>query len=343
MAISKAQHLKLLACVLLLLMAVTDSWIVKQPQENVWVTLAKALRLENMCLSMGSAQNPLSTCLVGIPLSQNDYPFIGKYPKPVDVWDEWTKILPRMQSEPQELDLLGSSPAKFCINFFYRTRNKYIQESIVQKSTHRLDISPNNKIYKRKNWCNYTADTVSMSTREPRTLPKGVFLLCGDRAWAGIPSHLQGGPCTLGKLTILAPNMTLLQNWQNQSENLARKKRQLATFDADCDSQISDWSRQKQVLMSIFLPWIAAAKALGELSHLEYWLGKQANLTSAILSDLLEDEETIKKATLQNRAAIDFLLLAHGHGCNEFHVFAVSTFQPTGEASNQEYEPSKEL
>lgn len=70
--------------------------------------------------------------------------------------------------------------------------------------------------------------------------------------------------------------------------------------------------------MSIFLPWVAAAKALGKLSHLECWLGKQANLTSAVLSDLLEDEETIKKATLQNQAAIDFLLLAHGHGCEEF-------------------------
>lgn len=71
-------------------------------------------------------------------------------------------------------------------------------------------------------------------------------------------------------------------------------------------------------MASIFLPWVAAAKALGELSHLECWLGKQANLTSSALAELLEDEETTRHATLQNRAAIDFLLLAHGHGCEEF-------------------------
>lgn len=41
-------------------------------------------------------------------------------------------------------------------------------------------------------------------------------------------------------------------------------------------------------------------------------------MTSAALSDLLADEETTRHATLQNQAAIDYLLLAHGHGCQEF-------------------------
>lgn len=74
----------------------------------------------------------------------------------------------------------------------------------------------------------------------------------------------------------------------------------MRNLDENRDSQITDRSHQKQVFMSIFLPWVAAAKALGELSHLECCMGKQANLTFAMLSDLLEDEETIRKATLQN-------------------------------------------
>lgn len=241
----------------------------KQPQENVWITLAKALKLQNMCLSMGSAHNPLSTCLVGIPLSAQEYPFTGKTPNPVDIWDEWTQILPAMKDEPQELDLLGSSPATYCVTFFYRRGKKDIKIGLVQKSPYRFDISPKNKIYKRQKWCNYTADFLSASTRQPRILPKGIFLLCGDRGWAGIPSHLQGGPCTLGKLTSLAPNISLLHDWQNRKENQAQKKRQLENFYSDCESEIYDWSQQKQVLMSVFLPWVAAAKALGELSHLE--------------------------------------------------------------------------
>lgn len=113
-----------------------------------------------------------------------------------------------------------------------------------------------------------------MSTRHPRVLPRGVFLICGDCVWAEIPACLQVGPCTLGKLTILTPNTTMIHEWWNKETNQTRKKRQLENWKDDCDSQITDWSRQKQVLMSIFLPWVAAAKALGELSHLEIWLGK---------------------------------------------------------------------
>ncbi|TRZ06405.1 hypothetical protein HGM15179_020701, partial [Zosterops borbonicus] len=33
---------------------------------------------------------------------------------------------------------------------------------------------------------------------------------------------------------------------------------------------------------------------------------------------LLTDVDSVRHATLQNRAAIDFLLLAHGHGCEDF-------------------------
>lgn len=60
------------------------------------------------------------------------------------------------------------------------------------------------------------------------------------------------------------------------------------------------------------------AKALGELSHLECWEGKQANRTSQALVELLANEEVTRHATLQNRAAIDYLLLFHGHGREEF-------------------------
>ncbi|OWK64041.1 Pol polyprotein [Lonchura striata] len=60
------------------------------------------------------------------------------------------------------------------------------------------------------------------------------------------------------------------------------------------------------------------ANAFNELAGLECWVVKQANLTSAALSNLLTDEETTRQATLQNRAAIDFLLLLHNHRCEEF-------------------------
>lgn len=122
-------------------------------------------------------------------------------------------------------------------------------------------------------------------------------MICGDRVWAEIPSRLQGGPCSLGKLAVLTHNTTLVNDWQQRKTQLGRKRRDLVDLDKNCNNEIFDWPHRKRILMSVFLPWVAAAKTFGEISHVECWLGKQANLTSRVLSDLLEDEEMIRHAT----------------------------------------------
>lgn len=121
----------------------------------------------------------------------------------------------------------------------------------------------------------------------------------------------------LGRLSVLAPNKTQILYWKNHTQ-LALQKRGIQQLDSNCDSKIVNWSTSKRVPASLFLPWVAAAKALGQITHLECWLGKRANLISSALSQLLEDEETTRHTTLLNRAVIDFLLLAYGHGCEEF-------------------------
>lgn len=230
---------------------------------------------------------------------------MGKRHSPCDTWDVWAKTLKDASKEPQELDLLGSSKAPYCIHLFYKGIGK-------QNVT-----NPVRKAYKSEECCNHITKTFSASTDKPKVLQWGLFLICGDRAWAGLPSHLQGGPCMLGRLSLLAPNKTQILNWWHQSE-LGLQKRDLRQLDPNCNDAIVDWSRVKKVAVTFFLPWVATAKALEEISHLECWLGKQANLTFNALSQLLEDEETTRHATLQNRAAMDSLLLAHGRGCEDF-------------------------
>lgn len=95
--------------IVLLCIQAAVGWVVPQPTENVWVTLAKSLKQDNFCMAMGGAEDPLSTCLVGIPLSPNEYPYAGKKPTLVDTWDAWMKILPHAPQELQERDLPGSS------------------------------------------------------------------------------------------------------------------------------------------------------------------------------------------------------------------------------------------
>lgn len=60
------------------------------------------------------------------------------------------------------------------------------------------------------------------------------------------------------------------------------------------------------------------AHALKALNNLGCWLAKQTNATSSALTGLLTVVDSVRRDTLQNRSAIDFLLLAHGHGCEDF-------------------------
>ncbi|XP_068781141.1 uncharacterized protein [Struthio camelus] len=62
----------------------------------------------------------------------------------------------------------------------------------------------------------------------------------------------------------------------------------------------------------------AAAKSLRLLKQFACWEKGEWNITSEILDELSQDVISVRHEVLQNRAAIDFLLLAHGHGCEEF-------------------------
>ncbi|RMC00376.1 hypothetical protein DUI87_22984 [Hirundo rustica rustica] len=316
-------------------------WVIPQPKANVWATLARAMGQDHICLSAASADNPLSTCLVGIPfkpeefpqgllqaqrMANQDKPFRPTLIKnPLFLWSFFIRTLSQASAFPAELELLGSVNATFCVKFVYFPPKG--QESLY----HRIHASTNMP----RGWCKNTVEVdvpTNLETR-PLALPKGTFFICGDKAWSGIPPHHIGGPCTLGQLSLFTPNKTTLANWHTKiASNSARQKRDLRAMDPDCDSEIVHWSKGKGVAVTIFLPWVAIAKTLGELAHLECWVAKQANLTTDALTNLLSDEETTRQATLQNRAAIDYLLLLHGHRCEEFE--GLCCFNLTSRAEN---------
>ncbi|XP_049650081.1 syncytin-1-like [Accipiter gentilis] len=164
-------------------------------------------------------------------------------------------------------------------------------------------------------WCNYTAPNASRSSVVPLALPPGVFLICGDRAWGGIPSKLNGGPCSLGCLTLLTPNMLTILNMTRKHRRVQRFAHQ---FSSSCQDDIEFWNRGQILTASILAPGVGIANALRTLNKLGCWLNKQSKATSLALSNLLTDVGSVRHAALQNRAAIDFLLLAQGHGCDEF-------------------------
>ncbi|XP_077645903.1 uncharacterized protein LOC144247957 [Lonchura striata] len=242
-----------------------DAWIVPQPKKNVWVTLAQALQQDHMCLSTASAENPMSTCLIGVPSKEDEFP-IGlvrlqkqvnenKIPKgagqveaqvrnPLILWQGWVSHLPTAEGEPQELELLGSAKAEFCIQFdFSPTKEVKLYEHVKQYKVE----------FRAGQWCTavYKLKFASTTDFRPRKLDKGMFLICGDRAYPGIPSRLIGGPCTFGHLTLASPNMTQIPIGQAKSGKKITK-RSASQFDEHCDAEIYHWAKSKRVAVSVF-------------------------------------------------------------------------------------------
>ncbi|KAJ7422441.1 hypothetical protein BTVI_13966 [Pitangus sulphuratus] len=114
-------------------------------------------------------------------------------------------------------------------------------------------------------------------------------------------------------------------------------------FPEECDSKVEIWSQMRNFWAATFIPAIGVNHELSVLTHLGCWLTKEANATSRAIEDLLEDTQRIKTMTLQNRAAVDCLLLAHGHGCQDFEGMSCMNFSDNSESIYQSRHKLKAL
>lgn len=121
------------------LLVPTVGWIVPQPKVNVWTTLARSLGQDHICLSSTSSTSPISTCLVGIPFTPEEFPKsilfhqaqansmkaafklvqAGEFFRqvklhvvnPLLLWSEWVDTFLELDREAQGLELMGSAAA----------------------------------------------------------------------------------------------------------------------------------------------------------------------------------------------------------------------------------------
>lgn len=77
-------------------------------------------------------------------------------------------------------------------------------------------------------WCNDSSGVAFANNQVPRQLTPGLFLICGDCAWAGLPSNMMGGPCTIRHLTMLAPNFSMVADMTCSLHRGRRVTRSLA-------------------------------------------------------------------------------------------------------------------
>lgn len=58
-------------------------------------------------------------------------------------------------------------------------------------------------------------------------------------------------------------------------------------------------------------------------------------MTSQILGHLTQEVASVRHTVLKNRAAIDFLLLARGHGCEDFEGMCCLNFSDHSKSINK--------
>ncbi|NXK01303.1 ERB1 protein, partial [Corythaixoides concolor] len=155
--------------------------------------------------------------------------------------------------------------------------------------------------------------TLIWNNHSAKALPPDVFLICGNRAWQGIPKNVFGGPCYFGQLMLLTPNHRVILNLTSH-----HRQKQALGLAPDCNDQVKLFSLTAKTFLAVLLPGGAAGIALNTIEKLACWTEKQANVTTKVLEEMLLDQNSLRHALLQNRAAIDFLLLAQGHGCEDF-------------------------
>lgn len=196
--------------------------IPSQPKTNVWVTLANKTGQDTLCLSTSSPDNSFSTCLVGAPVDswpipKERLPYLDLNSNPfniVNLWINWVGWLLKANLELQELDFLGSIKMGYCISFNCTDMWAKFDQSYIDPIPHQIQrLNATLQVYRNASArCNYTAPNVVLSSRFSRRLPLGYFLICKDRAWSGIPSRACRGPCSIGRLTLLTPNTSMVMS-----------------------------------------------------------------------------------------------------------------------------------
>lgn len=131
--------------------------------------------------------------------------------------------------------------------------------------------------------------------KKPTALPRGLYLICGDRAWQGIPHSAYGGPCYLGSLTLLTPDINFLRS----VSTLHRQKRSIETLGPDCKDKVELWSLTAR-FFGASIPPLGTVEALTEIQKLARWTAKQANVTTMVISQMAQDMDSLRRAVLQN-------------------------------------------
>lgn len=160
---------------------------------------------------------PFITCLIGVPLNEADtlqfnttlQEFrrfwnvsgghlvwqLNNISSWIDRYDYWDDHLP-IGPPPQEIELVDSLNVSYCLFINATAYTCAGEPSTLCNVTVPTPVSPIGNTPDWGSWCKHfhrNRSHAAPGTVYPRRLPPGIFLICGNRAWNGIPSMPVGG------------------------------------------------------------------------------------------------------------------------------------------------------
>ncbi|TRZ14383.1 hypothetical protein HGM15179_012724 [Zosterops borbonicus] len=293
----------------------TVPWIVPQPKANVWRTLTQAIGQDHICLSQASAKDPISSCLMGIPFKEAEFP------------------LALLQFRDKEITRQATLQNRAAIDYLLLLHHYTCEEFKGLCSFNLSSWAEDVRQSIKKIW-----DMVQNHElrRRPKTESKDNLFGDGElKGWVG--SAVKTGLLVSFFLLIIAIAFGVIKRFTQRLITDATSTlsvNHIAAFPPVPPEyfELQEMPPEEEDLdPEDFLPedegqwpepfeqWPTNQQWFGDLyPESEYLAPQQANLTSNALSDLLKDKEITRQATLQNRAAIDYLLLLHHYTCEEF-------------------------
>lgn len=172
-------------------------------------------------------------------------------------------------------------------------------------------------------------------------LPSGWFFTCGRYTFNYIPANMSHGTrCCLSRLTIFLPSSDVLKHMPAQ-----RMHKRSIPLSEDCDDSVNLLSKAEYNALTFSLVGIPALAvgAYKEVMKLACAMVKNINYTSTAISMLNDEQKQHRQAILDNRAAIDYLLLLHHKSCSAVKGMCCFNLTDDSVPISQELERLKHL
>ncbi|XP_063301290.1 uncharacterized protein LOC134600832 [Pelobates fuscus] len=291
-------------------------------QENIWLQIAKVFNLTSFCLNpLLSTENAIESYLIAVPTPISllrKYLHTHRPHKSLQLYSY--AFNPLVGKPPLALKTINVTGAELCWSFSCSCSRDPNTESLFCPTW--WENTTNCRALSTTMNCTQTHQVMSYYYNV--YLPKGWTFFCGNITYAYVPGNITGGPCAISRLTMTMFSKSDLITKTTQLHKLLRDRRDVKnTLTADCNPEITLLSKVKYSALAYTLVEVPGLALYNTrvVNAVACSLAKGLNATSQALEELLMDNQANKKAILENRAAIDYLLMKHDLGCEVYVLF----------------------